>query len=306
MKRKVIQIADSTQLISLPRKWAQKFNIKKGDELEVEEHDNKIVVLTSNETHLETADLNIDDLEPLTARVIHALYKRGLDEIKIYTKNQQQLEIVQKALGKETVGFEIVEQGTNFCLIKNVSGNIEEFDQLLKRTFLMLITMAEEGLKAIKAKNYEYLKNVALLEESNNRFTTSCRRYLNKKGHNDYKVGPVYFIVESLENTADQFKYMFTNLSKTNPKLKINDNVLKLYQEVNNSISSLFKAFYKYDKKELVDIGSTRLNLVEKFHGYLKKTKSYEELIIIHHLVNIQQMVFNMIGPLIAMKKQFG
>ena len=44
MKRKVIQIADSTQLISLPRKWAQKFNIKKGDELEVEEHDNKIVV----------------------------------------------------------------------------------------------------------------------------------------------------------------------------------------------------------------------------------------------------------------------
>ncbi len=306
MKRKVIQIAESTQLISLPRKWAQQFNVKKGDELDVEEQDNRVIISTSNETHLETAELNIDDLEPLTARVIHALYKRGLDEIKIYTKNQQQLEIVQQALGKETVGFEIVEQGTNFCLIKNVSGNIEEFDQLLKRTFLMLITIAEEGLKAIKDRNYDYLRNIALLEESNNRFTTSCRRYLNKKGHSEYKVGPVYFIVESLENTADQLKYMYTNLSKTNPKIKISDNIIKLFQEVNNSLNSLFKAFYKYDKKELVNIGSIRLNLVEKFHNYLKKTKTYEELIIIHHLVNIQQMIFNMIGPLIAMKKQFG
>ena len=33
MKRKVIQIAESTQLISLPRRWAMKCNVKKGDEL---------------------------------------------------------------------------------------------------------------------------------------------------------------------------------------------------------------------------------------------------------------------------------
>ena len=35
MKRKVIQIADSTQLISLPRKWSLAHGIKKGDELEI-------------------------------------------------------------------------------------------------------------------------------------------------------------------------------------------------------------------------------------------------------------------------------
>ena len=38
MRRKVIQIAESTQLISLPRKWALKYNIKKGEELEIEEN----------------------------------------------------------------------------------------------------------------------------------------------------------------------------------------------------------------------------------------------------------------------------
>ena len=33
MKRRVIQIGNSTQLISLPRKWAQQFGVKKGDEI---------------------------------------------------------------------------------------------------------------------------------------------------------------------------------------------------------------------------------------------------------------------------------
>ena len=46
MGRKVIQIADSTQLISLPRKWALQHGIKKGDELEVEEKGRKIVIST--------------------------------------------------------------------------------------------------------------------------------------------------------------------------------------------------------------------------------------------------------------------
>ena len=46
MKRKVIQIANSTQLISLPRKWSLQFGIKKGDELEVEEKGSQIIVST--------------------------------------------------------------------------------------------------------------------------------------------------------------------------------------------------------------------------------------------------------------------
>jgi len=42
MKRRVIQIADSTQLVSLSRKWAIQRGIKKGDELEVKEEGNRV------------------------------------------------------------------------------------------------------------------------------------------------------------------------------------------------------------------------------------------------------------------------
>ena len=101
MKRKVTQIADSTQLISLPRRWALQHNVKKGDELEVEEQENRLMISTNNEPHLETAELNIDDLEPLTSRIIHALYKRGVDEIKVFTKNHQQCKLFRKQLAKK-------------------------------------------------------------------------------------------------------------------------------------------------------------------------------------------------------------
>jgi len=35
MRRKVIQIAGSTKIISLPNKWCKEFNINKGDEINV-------------------------------------------------------------------------------------------------------------------------------------------------------------------------------------------------------------------------------------------------------------------------------
>ena len=55
MKRKVIQIADSTQLVSLPRKWTIKNGIKKGDELEIVEKGPKLIVHASGSEESESA-----------------------------------------------------------------------------------------------------------------------------------------------------------------------------------------------------------------------------------------------------------
>lgn len=44
MKRKVIQLADTTQGITLPRKWSVSHNLKKGEFLEVEDRAGFLVV----------------------------------------------------------------------------------------------------------------------------------------------------------------------------------------------------------------------------------------------------------------------
>ena len=63
MKRKVIQIANSTQLISLPREWAKKYNIKKGDELEIEAKGNKLEICCEKDIELENISINISGLD---------------------------------------------------------------------------------------------------------------------------------------------------------------------------------------------------------------------------------------------------
>ena len=63
MGRKVIQIADSTQLISIPRAWGRKYNIKKGDELEVVEKDNMLEISTKREDQEMEITLDVSVLE---------------------------------------------------------------------------------------------------------------------------------------------------------------------------------------------------------------------------------------------------
>lgn len=71
LMRKVIQIAGSTQLVSLPRAWAKKNNIIKGQEIEVQEDGDKIIITASSEPVVETAELDINGLDVMIPRCVY-------------------------------------------------------------------------------------------------------------------------------------------------------------------------------------------------------------------------------------------
>ncbi len=298
MKRKVIQIADSTQLISLPRKWCLANNIKKGDELDIEQQGSKLTVACDTKPQVERAEVNLKEYGILASRHIHALYKRGIDEIRV-NYSPDDIATIQKILSNETVGFEIIEQGKDYCIIKNVSGHLEGFDSVLRRAFLLLLNMGDDCVKALEQKDQGMFKNLILLEQSNNRFTTICRRYLNKHGHDAYdRVGPLYYIIEDIENIADEYKYLCQQFGKLEPeKLKIDKVHIDIYQKLANMIRLYQEAFYKTDNAKLVRVAEIRKEVVEQCHNQLQKAKSFSEFILVHHALVILQKVFNLIGP---------
>ena len=305
MKRKVIQIAESTQLISLPRKWSLAHNIKKGDELDVEAKGNQLVISTEKGYAIEKVELNIEGWGVLTQRAVHALYKKGVDEIRLVFSHPQEIETVQKALGKEAVGYEMVEHGNNFCVIRHVSGELEDFDPILRRAFLLLHSMAESTLEAIQKGEFDKLKNIALLEEANNRFTTSCRRFLNKKGYQNQRlVGSLYYIIEDLENLADQYKYLCNYLYQHKDKrIKIRKEILEFFKEVNSMLKLFYEVYYKFDHEKLVAIGTARKDMVAKaYHLFEKSGKNPIEMVMMHHLMVMMQKIFGFIGPLLVMQ----
>lgn len=304
MKRKVIQIANSTQLVSLPRKWTQKYGVKKGDEIEVEEKGNRILLSIDKGLEINKKEIGAEKLGLMLSRCIYAIYKQGVDEIRVNFNSQASLKIIQDSLGKETVGYEIIDQGENYCVIKNVTGDLEDFNSILRRTFLVLMTMANESLENIRKGDFIHLRNVAFLEESNNRFTTTCRRLFNKKGSSEYVyIGPIYYIIEEIENIADQYKYLCNYLNGLkDKKIKINGEVLELCSRVNGMLRAFYDVFYKFDEKKLADIASERKIIVEKGLDLFNRKMSNADYVIVHHQMTIMQKVFCLIGPYLVLR----
>lgn len=298
MKRKVIQIAGSTQLISLPRKWALAHNVKKGAELEVQEDGNKVVVSVDNVPVLEKMEFNISGCQTMVTRIVGALYRKGVDELKLIYDDPDLLKEADEALTKDTVGFEMLEQGNNYCVIKYVAGNIEEFDSILRRIFLLLNNMTDETTEAFKTNQYSRLSNLVFLEESNNRFTTICKRYLNKnKGSLHKQVGPLYHVVEELEKIADQYKYIcqhFSNLGKTS--LKVDKSVLNTFLLANGMVRAYYELFYKFDKEKILAIKKLRSRIIDEAHVHFSRKLSYPDYWLAHHSVVLANVIFELIG----------
>lgn len=302
MKRKVIQIAESTQLISLPRKWCLENNIRKGDELEVDAENKKITITTERTPEIRRAEIHSEKFGPFLTRYIHGLYMNGVDEIKVHIKDAADLARIQKTLSKD-VGFEVVEQGPHHCLIKNISGDIESFDQLLRRILILMLNMTDEGLNFVKENKFKELSHLMTLEEANNRFTISCRRYLNRKGHPLFKVGPLYYIVEELEKLADEYKYFYKVLVASAPAPATKTLLVGQMTRMNHALRLLTECFYKFDAQKLVEIHEMKESVMKKWQDLTtsKKTPA-EQLVLGHHIVTIAQKIANFTGLLVAMQ----
>lgn len=304
MKRKVIQIAESTHLISLPKAWTRANNVKKGDELEVDLQGPRLVVRTLQGDTTEATEFDLSGMELMTSRFLHALYKRGIDEVTLKFPQPETLELIKNSLGKETVGYEITDQSRTSCIVRNVSGELAEFDAILRRTFLLLNTLAKDTHTELSTGNFQHIGNVALLEEANNRFTTSLRRSLNKRGSERFdKVGPIYYVLEELEHLADNYKYLCSYMAKQKPA-KLHAESLSMLADANAMVDMFYRMFYKFDRELLEKIGKGRKDLVKRFYHIVENQgKGYGPLdtVIAHHALNIGQRVFCLTGPYLVL-----
>ena len=96
MKRRVIKHGPSF-IVSLPSKWVQQCNVKKGDELEVEEKGKTLIVSTT----VVRSDLSITkDVSGLIPRLVDRFlaraYQKGYDRIDLIHNDITLLDVVQK------------------------------------------------------------------------------------------------------------------------------------------------------------------------------------------------------------------
>jgi bifunctional DNA-binding transcriptional regulator/antitoxin component of YhaV-PrlF toxin-antitoxin module len=288
MKRKVVQIAGFTKVVSIPSGWAKRLNIKKGEELDIREEGNSLIISPESAEHREKAVVDLTKTDRFLRRFIDVYYRLGYDELEVNFSNDYAISMVQDEVSKRLLGFEIVEQKDKYCKIRSISKGVEEeFDIILRRIFMMLLSMSKEGLELIRQREYEKLNSLITLEEVNNKFTNFCQRSLNKHGHLDNKKTTiVYYAVTQLETIADAYRDMFKKLVAGGRK-PIDPKILDLYKTTDAMLHDFYALFYDFKTERLLDFDRKHKEILEKEDAMFKAGRTGDEAYIVHQLYSI-------------------
>ena len=290
MKRRVIQIANSTQLISLPRKWSVKYGVKKGDEIEVEENGGSLKISTEKGPHVEEITVDVSGLTPrLADRFLARSYQKGYDKIIIkFDKPELMLALQNKV--KELIGFEILEHGKNSCVIQSISSKLDvDFDSLLRKAFIITLDMAESCVEGLENNDSKLLENIEHKDLEVNKFCYFCLRSINKGQHSGFGTYILYYLVELLEDVGDEYKA----LAKTLINVKSKKEIINVLRKTNESFQLGYEFFYKPEKAKAVKAMQIYNETKSEIENTFGKVKNLHDAKALSNILYILKQIYH-------------
>ncbi len=296
MKRKIIQVGNSTQLVSLPRKWALQRNLKKSDEVEVIEKGEDLIIRTHSIPKAESVTVDVRKLNLLVGRYLVAAYRSGYDEVRIQYDRPEILGFLQGLANKILLGFELVSQSEGTCVFRNVSENLSsEFDNVLRRVFFVTTELAKNAYAAVSDGALERLPEVLALEMTNNRFSLFCERLLNKFGEQTFRKTTYLFLtVYELEKIADHYKAICNHVGEERLR-KIDKKILKLFGVVNHLLEQYSVLFYTFTKEKAEAAAALHTSILQVANRAFDSAPNRQDPIV-HELLAAAQTMFHLVS----------
>jgi len=167
-RRKVQIVGGSTYIISLPKEWVERVNLRQGSELLVEVMPDLSLKILSEDVLSkagdEVSEYRIDfmpgNTEFFIAKVI-ASYVTGYDKIVIKYPNitSKELSEVMDLISKKTIGLEVVEEGQDYIALQCLA-SLSTLS--LREVLRKIISLSEDSFKDIE--NYFITGNAVLLD----------------------------------------------------------------------------------------------------------------------------------------------
>ena len=284
MRRKLVKQGAATMMVSLPSAWVKIQKLKKGDEVEVIQEEKQLVISAQRKGDVVLKkEINIPKPADYMNRLIDVPYVQGYDEIIVHFDDAKVMDLVVKET-ERLLGIEVVSQSASSCTIKNVAEAMEkEFDNMFRRLFLLVKSMAEDSVTAAKEKDYEKLKNIADLERMTHKYALFCMRILNKYGYKDEKEAHFVFnTVYTLLQIAQHYEDICNHIAAT--KEKIDPATIEFFKQITALTDDYYQAFYKRDLTHIVAMKQrlSKLRLREKKGKNILELK--KNVYLAHHL----------------------
>ena len=324
MIRKIIKQGHNTSTITLPSEWIKRFNLKSGSEVDVIEKDNGLFITTEKNGEKKRTEFDITGMDiPTIWKNFMAVYREGYDEVLVKFNPDMRLENPYKFItqhridlkhGKEPekrsivsvlqdfvnrfIGFEIIEHGRDFILIREMGElTSKEFDNSLRRVFLIIQDMAKETFEAIKENKPKILSYMHDVDINVDKFHDYCIRILNKTSNKESRKSELLFSsLYLLELIGDEFKNISQHLLQDFPEAKFN-NTKELAEATKQEFDLYYDLFYKFNKDKVREISNIDKEVYIKVPKMYKKA-SEDEKELFHHL----RMIGRYINALVELR----
>lgn len=264
--------------VTLPLEWVKAQNLHKNRQIELDVVKSKII-LSAKKEESEAAFIDLNYYPNTLLKVLQALYRKGLNEIKIHYTNPQQLGFLTSIINTRLLGYEIIEQKKDYLIIKDITKeSSEDFDTVLRRIFLLLLELTGATDQI----------TIDTLDSNIKKLVNYCQRVLIKQGHLEYSNVPFYYnLLDQLEKLADEYTWVLP-LKPTAGQHKL--------QQMKQCTRKAYDLYYKFTEEEFDNYES----LTYKIRREIRREQKID--VFDMHIHNLARLLNTMYANIFALR----
>ncbi|MBI5881428.1 hypothetical protein HZB90_04825 [archaeon] len=281
MRRKLIQQGKVGYTMTMPVDWVRERNLKPGDELEMMETEEGLLVSACFAKKESTKDLDVSKYgKRMINNLLSQSYRLGYDIINIKFENDEQHRAIQETTRKLLLGFEVVQSKEGSCTIQNIAEPDErKFDVVLRNLFLNILEFSKSMQEALESGKYN-LTRADDAKEQIDKLTNYLRRTIIRMRQGGRKSALLYAIVSKLSFISHAYYYQHEYLSKRKGRQKFSKKTLEFLSSSTGLLRAYYEAFYKKDLDALSQIGIEKTKLFAMSDSLLEKSKGTDNVVI--------------------------
>lgn len=287
--RKLISFGKSSFVVSLPKAWINKQNLKKGDTIYFEEKDNELI-LNSKETKVEKEEkeivINISGKDIFQIRrEINSAYTLNYKTIILKGEGlKSKIKEIQEAI-QSLIALEVMEQTSTSIIAKDfLDMDTISIEELIRKMDLITRTMLTESISTFTEDQYENINN---RDKDVNRLFFLIRRIavygLNNptRAFKNFKLDPVdltavMFASFYLEGIADEVRRVARYMRLIKISRPQQERFEKIFQNTRDLYLGTMKAFYAKDTTEALRLSNKKKELMTELDPFYQKNSSAE------------------------------
>jgi phosphate uptake regulator len=308
--RKIIEFGRCSFVVSLPKNWTRKNNLKKGDIVYLQEDDHSLVLSTREKTFIkEPKRISIradgKPIEKLHAEIVAAyLSNYDIFEIKGFSIKDNSPEI--KKIIQNFVGIELLEQDGSRIVARDLMDTKEISVQAITRRIDIIIrSMIKDSMSPLHEDFYESIfhrdvdiNRLVFLVKRVIKSAFSDQNIARKLGRSNLELLKDWNIVSLLESIGDEIKRVAREFKVV--KTKHLKELMKFNKELGEQYFALMKSYHTKNLDAAYKAELSHKKKVEQLEKFDKKSHDHVTSKLINHMKILDAHLKNMARAIIA------